>query len=230
MSAPTAAGGGPVRPLWAAWAAAGGLLLIAGSSLIARSEQVPGWERTLFRAVNGLPDWLNRPMWLMQLAGVIATPLLVAAGAALWRRWRLAAALVLLAPLKLIVELDILKRLIERGRPGENEPGAILRDVPPAGLSFPSGHAIVVFGIAVLLAPYLRGRWRELVFGLAALACVARVYLGAHNPLDVVAGAGAGLLLGGLLTLLLGVRGRRVRPRATAGLSSRPASHRRGRT
>jgi len=31
------------------------------------------------------------------------------------------------------------------------------------------------------------------------------VYLGAHNPLDVVAGAGAGLLLGGLLTLLVGV-------------------------
>jgi hypothetical protein len=46
---------------------------------------------------------------------------------------------------------------------------------------------------------------RAVPFGLALLACVARVYLGAHNPLDVVAGAGAGLLLGGLLTLVVGV-------------------------
>ena len=82
----------------------------------------------------------------------------------------------------------------------------MLRHVPPAGLSFPSGHAIVVFAVAVLLLPYLRGWWRAVPVGLALLACVARVYLGAHNPLDVVAGAGAGLLLGGLLTLLVGVR------------------------
>jgi membrane-associated phospholipid phosphatase len=63
----------------------------------------------------------------------------------------------------------------------------------------------VVFAVAVLLLPYLRGWWRAVPVGLALLACAARVYLGAHNPLDVVAGAGAGLLLGGLLTLLVGI-------------------------
>jgi membrane-associated phospholipid phosphatase len=193
------------------WVAAAGLLLTVLSSLVAHGGRVPGWERAVFRAINGLPGWLHRPMWLVQLLGVIVVPLLVAAGAALWRRWRLALALVLLAPLKLYVELDLLKHLIERGRPGQNEPGAILRGVPPAGLSFPSGHAIVAFGIAVLLAPYLRGPWRVAVFALAALVGVARIYLGAHNPLDVVAGAGAGMLLGALLTLLLGVRDRRPR-------------------
>jgi len=203
---PPAARRRTVRPLWAVWTAVGGLLLVAGCCLVARTGQVPGWERQVFRAVNGLPGWLYRPMWLMQLAGVLATPLLVAFGAVLWRRWRLAAALVLLAPLKLVVEMRILKVLVERGRPGQNEPGAILRNVPPAGLSFPSGHAIVAFGIATLLAPYLSRPWRIVAFGLAVLVCVARVYLGAHNPLDVVAGAGAGLVLGGLLTLLVGVR------------------------
>jgi membrane-associated phospholipid phosphatase len=194
------------RPLWAVWVGAGGLLLVIASSLVARHGSVPGWERQIFRTVNGLPGWLYRPMWLMQIAGVLGTPLLVAVGALLWRKWRLAAALVLLAPLKLFVELKVLKVLVERGRPGQNEPGAILRHVPPAGLSFPSGHAIVAFGIAVLLAPYLGVRGRTVVFGLAVLVGVARIYLGAHNPLDVAAGAGAGLLLGGLLTLLLGVR------------------------
>jgi membrane-associated phospholipid phosphatase len=193
-----------VRPLWAPWAAAGGLLLVAGCCLVALDGRLPGWEQRVFRAVNGLPGWLYRPMWLLQIAGVLGTPLLVAVGALLWRKWRLAAALVLLVPLKLLLETRVLKVLVERGRPGQNEPGAILRNVPPAGLSFPSGHAIVAFGIAVLLAPYLRGRGRTVVFGLAVLVCLARVYLGAHNPLDVVAGAGAGLVLGGLLTLLVG--------------------------
>ena len=194
-----------VRPLWAMWTAVGGLLLVIGCGLVAHGGGVPGWERQVFRAVNGLPGWLYRPMWLAQILGVLGTPVVLAVVALLWRKWRLALALLLLVPLKLFVELRVIKVLVERGRPGQNEPGAVLRQVPPAGLSFPSGHAIVVFAVAVLLLPYLRGWWRVVPFGLALLACVARVYLGAHNPLDVVAGAGAGLLLGGLFTLLVGV-------------------------
>jgi undecaprenyl-diphosphatase len=33
----------------------------------------------------------------------------------------------------------------------------------------------------------------------------ARLYLGAHNPLDVLGGIGAGLVVGGVTNLLLGV-------------------------
>jgi membrane-associated phospholipid phosphatase len=136
---------------------------------------------------------------------VLVTPLIPAVVAAGLRLWRLAAGLVLVLPLKLYVERDLLKELIERHRPGENEPGAILRDVPPAGLSFPSGHAIIAVGMAVLLWPYLGRAGRTVAVVLAVAVCVARVYLGAHNPLDVAAGAGLGLLLGGLLTLLVGL-------------------------
>ena len=169
-------------------------------------------EQAVFRWINRLPGWLERPMWALQLLGVLVTPLLVAVAALFWRKWRLAAALVLLAPLKLVAEREVLKRLVERGRPGQNEPGAILRGVPPAGLSFPSGHAIIAVGIATLLWPYLGRGGRVVVAVLAVAVCVARVYLGAHNPLDVVAGAGLGLLLGGLLTLLVGLP-RRPAPR-----------------
>jgi membrane-associated phospholipid phosphatase len=169
-------------------------------------------EQAVFRWINGLPGWLERPMWALQLLGVLVTPLIVAVVALFWRKWRLAAALVLLAPLKLVAEREVLKRLVERGRPGQNEPGAILRGVPPAGLSFPSGHAIIAVGIATLLWPYLGRGGRVVVAVLAVAVCVARVYLGAHNPLDVVAGAGLGLLLGGLLTLLVGLP-RRPGPR-----------------
>jgi undecaprenyl-diphosphatase len=161
-----------VRPLWAMWTALGGLLLVVVCALVAHGGGVPGWERQVFRAVNELPDWLYRPMWLVQILGLLGVPAVVAVVALLWRTWRLALALLLLVPLKLFVERQVIKELVERGRPGQNEPGAVLRDVPPAGLSFPSGRAIIVFAIAVLVAPYLRGWRRAVPFGLALLACI----------------------------------------------------------
>jgi membrane-associated phospholipid phosphatase len=170
---------------------------------------VSGPERAVFRAVNGLPDWLERPMWLLQLAGVLGVPLIVAAVALLLRRWRLALGLTLLPALKLVAEREVVKQLLERQRPGQNEPGAILRDVPSAGLAFPSGHPIIAVGIVTLLWPYLPRWGRVVAVAIAVGNSVARVYLGAHNPLDQVAGAGLGLLLGGLLTLLVGVPRRR---------------------
>jgi membrane-associated phospholipid phosphatase len=196
------------RPAGALWTAVAGLGLTVAASLWSLDGAVSGPERAVFRLINELPDWLERPMWALQLLGVLVTPLVVAVVALALRKWRLAVALVLLAPLKLVAERQVLKQLVERGRPGQNEPGAILRDVPPAGLSFPSGHALVAFAVATLLAPYLPRSWRLVAFGLALLVCVARVYLGAHNPLDVTAGAGAGLVVGGVLILVLGVRRR----------------------
>ena len=99
---------------------------------------------------------------------------------------------------------------MDRQRPGVTEPDPILRDVPSLGNSFPSGHAIIAFGIAALLAPYLSRRWQVVVWTLAVLNSVARIYLGAHNPLDVVAGAGLGVLIGGVLTWITGVPDRRA--------------------
>lgn len=197
------------RPAAALWVALVGLALTVAASLGARDGAVSDAEQAVFRWINELPGRLERTMWALQLLGVLITPIVVAAVVLVLRRWRLALALVLLAPLKLVAEREVLKKLVERQRPGQNEPDAILRDVPPAGLSFPSGHAIIAVGMAVLLWPYLGRAGRVVVVVLAVAVGVARIYLGAHNPLDVVAGAGLGLLLGGLLTLLVGVQPRR---------------------
>lgn len=198
----------------------------AGTTAVCALVVAPGTvgdlERRVFAIVNGWPDALRAPLWLFQTLGVLGMPLLVAAGALALRRWRLALALLLLVPLKLLVERDVLKDLVQRERPGTTIAGAVLRDVPSAGLSFPSGHAVIAFGTVVLLAPYLRRRWLLLVIALAVLNSIGRVYLGGHAPLDVVGGAAAGAAVGALLNLLVGVPPARGRATVT-GSPERPA-------
>jgi membrane-associated phospholipid phosphatase len=194
------------------------LAVFAVCAVVAADGQVGPVERAAFHAVNGLPDWLYRPMLAFQYLGVLAMPLVVAAGALVFRRWRLAAALVLVVPLKLATE-RLVKLLVQRERPGTTVADAILRGVHPAGLSFVSGHAIITFAIAGLLALVLPRRWAVVAFVLATLNGVARLYLGAHNPLDVVGGAAVGLAIAAALDLVLDVsrdRGGRRRGRTAS--------------
>jgi membrane-associated phospholipid phosphatase len=180
------------------------LAVVIACAVIVADGRVGPAERAVFHAINGLPGWLYRPMLVAQYLGVLVVPLIVAAGALAFRRWRLAAALVLVVPLKLAAE-KVPKLLVERERPGTTVPDAILHGVPSAGLSFTSGHAIITFAIAGLLAMVLPRRWGIVAFALATLNAVARVYLGAHNPLDVVGGAAIGLAIAATLDLVLDV-------------------------
>ena len=66
-------------------------------------------------------------------------------------------------------------------------------------------HAIISFGVATLLAPYLTRRWQIVAYVVATLNSIARVYLGAHNPLDVVGGAAIGVAIASVLNLVAGV-------------------------
>jgi membrane-associated phospholipid phosphatase len=180
------------------------LAVFAVCAVIVADGRAGSIERAAFHAVNGLPDGLYRPMLAFQYLGVLAMPLVVAVGALAFRRWRLTAALVLVVPLKLATE-RVVKLLVARERPGSTVPEAVLRGVHPAGLSFVSGHAIITFAIAGLLALVLPRRWAVVAFALATLNAVARVYLGAHNPLDVVGGAAVGLAIAAVLDLVLDV-------------------------
>lgn len=63
------------------------------------------------------------------------------------------------------------------------------------GPSFPSGHAERAFLASVLLGGF-RPRLRILWYAVAGLSSFARIYLGAHFPTDVMAGALNGVILG----------------------------------
>lgn len=98
------------------------------------------------------------------------------------------------------------RHLSVRQRPGTSEPGAVLRggDVPATGPSFPSGHVILVAAVTCVVADVLPGPWPPVLFAGPLLVMLGRVYVGAHNPLDVTAGLGAGLVVGGALAMVLG--------------------------
>jgi undecaprenyl-diphosphatase len=71
----------------------------------------------------------------------------------------------------------------------------------PDAFSFPSGHTAAAFGAATALAGAGHGLG-SLVLALAVGIAVSRVYLGAHYPLDVVAGAILGIGAGAAARLI----------------------------
>ena len=183
-----------------------GGLMLGGSVAGARYPVIHPLERRAFRVVNGLPNWLYWLLWPPMQLGNLAAGTTAGLGIAAWYRdWPMAWGVVAAAALKLFAERVIRVRtaniLAVRQRPGTSEPGAILRgaDVPAAGPSFPSGHVILVAAVACVVLSRIPDYVVWVPFTFTTLVTIGRVYVGAHNPLDVTAGLGAGLLLGGVL-------------------------------
>jgi len=178
-------------------AAAGlGLLGLSWLLLADRTDTVPAWEVDVFDAVNDLPDSLRWVLWpVMQLGNAWMYVVGGAAVYALTRRVRpsLAAAV---AVLLAWVAAKAVKDTVQRGRPGALLDHAHVREGDTGSSGYVSGHTTVAFALATVLTAVLPGRWRWVPFPVAALVGVARIYYGAHLPLDVLGGAGLGILCG----------------------------------
>ena len=190
----------PIHALYAVLAA----LLVVLCSLAVDGESIPALEEDIFRAIQDLPDFLKPIFWPIMQFGNLVMAFVATIVAILFKRWRLASGFLLLAAGKLYVA-RLIKENVTRHRPAEIIDDVVLRDSFGSGLAFVSGHALIAFGIATLAHPYLTRTWRVVIWSLAVLACIGRVYVGAHLPLDVVGGAAAGVSVAFLINLIIGV-------------------------
>jgi undecaprenyl-diphosphatase len=94
-----------------------------------------------------------------------------------------------------IVVFCVVKRASHRQRPCEIEPHCWARIQPPDEFSFPSGHSITAFAIAIAIGHFYAGLEMPLL-ALALSIAASRVILGMHFVSDVVVGSLMGVLLG----------------------------------
>ena len=167
---------------------AAGLVALGASAAPAAAGGPYRWEVAVFEAANGMPDALHPPVWtVMQLGALGAGPAL---GAAAWRAGRpdLAARMVVGATASWALAKAV-KRVVDRGRPAALVPGTRVRGKEATAGGYPSGHAAVATSLMAAAASVSS----PAAGGLALAVGAARLYVGAHLPLDVVGGFGLGL-------------------------------------
>ena len=156
------------------------------------------YDIAFFRALNGAAGHhaaLDAAMVACASFAPLLFALLLVALWLAWRpRWQRGAFLAGAAALVALGLGQVIGRLLPRLRPYEALPDARLLVPHSPDTSFPSDHATLAFAVTVAL-------WRvDRRLGVASLLlslwlAVARVYIGAHYPSDVLGGAvlGAGV-------------------------------------
>jgi membrane-associated phospholipid phosphatase len=189
------------RPHGLRLAAAAGILML--TALPVERDRISDFELDVFRWFNELPGVLNAPLQIvMQLGGLVAVPVVAVCAALVARRLRPGLDVVLAGSLGWIVA-RVIKETVERGRPAELLHEVVLRGDSVTGFGFVSGHSAVAAALATVCAFYLPMRGKVAVWTLALLVGVARMYVGAHLPLDVAGGFAMGWAIGSLVHFLL---------------------------
>ena len=155
----------------------------------------------MFSIFNDLPGWLFPILWTpMQLGSMVGAGVVVAAFLVVRRR--LFAVTYAAATLAAWLVAVGVKQIVARERPLSAGLDAVVRGADASGFGFVSGHTTVAFAGATVIWVLYGRRWGTVAYTLAVIVGLARIYVGAHLPLDVFGGAAAGTIVGGLITWL----------------------------
>ena len=176
--------------------------LLAISLVWSTGQRLDARAFLFFNVHGSRPIWLDRVMLGFTQVGSAIGALGLALILLLTNNRLLAYELILgTATLWLVVEL--IKFLVHRSRPFIRLTQARIVGYRAIGRSFPSGHTSQTFFMAILIAQHFHTSiWVTLLlYTVALLVGITRMYVGAHYPRDVLAGA----ILGSAWGLLVGI-------------------------
>lgn len=169
---------------------------LALSTLPVRRDRVGPAEARVFLTVNGLPDAMHAPAWVvMQCGALVAAPASAAVASALGEK-RLAVQLAAAGTTTWALS-KVVKRLVRRDRPAGLLPDVVVRGQAATGLGYLSGHAGVATALAATLVQRVGVRRAAPALAVAGTVGLTRLYVGAHLPLDVAGGTALGLVVEG---------------------------------
>jgi membrane-associated phospholipid phosphatase len=176
--------------------------LLALSLIWTTGQRIDAWAFLVFNLRGSRPAWLD---WLMLAFTQIGNGFTSLGFAVFWYvgGLRLLAYELVLGTLTLWLVVELFKALVRRSRPFIRIEQTRIVGRQAWGRSFPSGHTSQAFFLATLMIQnFPLGGWAILLlYGIALLVGITRMYVGAHYPRDVL----AGLILGSAWGLLVGL-------------------------
>jgi membrane-associated phospholipid phosphatase len=171
--------------------------LLALSLLWSTGQFVDAWVFIYFNYRGERPLWLDRVMLGITQLGNGVVGMLIAVILFLTDDHHLAYELIL-GTLTLWLTVELIKALIHRPRPFIKLFQTRIVGSRAKGRSFPSGHTSQSFFTVTLLIQHFHfGFWIAfLLYALAIWVGITRMYVGAHYPRDVLAGAILGSVWG----------------------------------
>ncbi|CAN5429566.1 MAG: phosphatase PAP2 family protein [Actinomycetota bacterium] len=164
-------------------------------AMMAANPGISNLELSLFRLVNELPSSFRVALSsVMQLGSLSAVP--ATAGVALLKRRPALATDLALAGGLSWVAAKALKRMVARERPALLLTKVLIQGREQGGSGFPSGHAAVAAALATVAGHHLPALAGHMSRASVAAVALARVYIGAHLPVDVLGGGGLGFTIG----------------------------------
>lgn len=171
--------------------------LLAVSLVWSTGQRLDVWAFLFFNLRGRRPVWLDQMMLSFTQLGSGITALGIALVFFLMKN-RILAYELILGTVTLWLVVELLKFIFHRSRPFIHLSQTRIIGYQAIGRSFPSGHTSQVFFIATLIAQHFNGSvWVVfLLYGIALLVGITRMYVGAHYPRDVLAGAILGSVWG----------------------------------